>query len=115
VVDFFLFVTFISMKNNNLFNRKALKFFRSFLRNKATSAEAALCDTLKSRRINHPGRNQSLQYSNNHCTAATPPLKGGENIKSQLIPNIKIRLPFLIIPVRAFSDSWVDGNWNWGV
>ena len=102
------------MKNNILFNRIHLKFFRSFLRNKATSAEAAFWDILKSKRINHPGRNQSLQYSNKHCTAATPPSKGEENIKSKLIPNIKIRLPFLTILVRAFSDSWVDGNWIWG-
>jgi len=28
--------------------------------------------------INHPGRNEALQYLNNHCTAATPPSKGGE-------------------------------------
>ena len=26
--------------------------------------------------INHPGRNQPLQYSDYHCTAATPPSKG---------------------------------------
>ena len=35
------FISFLSMKNNNLFNRKGLKSFRSFLRNKASSAEAA--------------------------------------------------------------------------
>jgi very-short-patch-repair endonuclease len=39
----FLF-TFVSMKNKNLFNRKGLKSFRSSLRNRSTSAEAALWD-----------------------------------------------------------------------
>jgi hypothetical protein len=28
--------------------------------------------------INHPGRNQLLRYFDYNCTAATPPLKGGE-------------------------------------
>jgi len=36
------------MKNNNLFNRKRLKSFRSSLRNKSTSAEAELWNILKS-------------------------------------------------------------------
>ena len=39
------------MKNKNLFNRKGLKPFRSFLRNKATSSEAALWDILKSKQL----------------------------------------------------------------
>jgi iron complex outermembrane receptor protein len=39
------------MKNKNLFNRKGLKTFRSFLRNKATSSEAALWDILKSKQL----------------------------------------------------------------
>ena len=30
--------------------------------------------------INHPGRNQPLQYFDYHCTAATPPSKGGESL-----------------------------------
>jgi hypothetical protein len=53
------------MKNNNLFNGKDLKSFRSFLRNKATLAEAALWDILKSKiltsdqPINHPGPDKS--------------------------------------------------------
>ena len=159
------------MKNKNLFNRKGLKSFRSSLRNRSTSAEAALWEILKSKNldgrkfrrqysigsyivdfccpsekliieldgdphgeyhkiqkdenrdkymeslgftvlrfenrfvfqepeylkneirkvfnkkkngsdkpINHPGRKQTLQYSDHHCTAATPPSKGGENI-----------------------------------
>jgi len=58
------------MKNKNLFNGKGLKTFGTLLRNKAISAEVA---------INHPGRNQNLQYYDHHCTAATPPSKGGEN------------------------------------
>ena len=159
------------MKNNNLFNRKSLKSFRSSLRNRSTSAEASLWNILKSKNldgrkfrrqysiggyivdfccpsekliieldgdphgeyhkiqedenrdkyiqslgftvlrfenrfvfqepeylrneirniinkkknrpgkpINHPGRKQTLQYFDYHCTAATPPSKGGENI-----------------------------------
>jgi len=39
------------MKNQNLFNRKSLKFFRSTLRNKSTSAEAALWNILKSKKL----------------------------------------------------------------
>ena len=49
------------MKNNNLFNRKDLKSFRSFLRNKSTSAEAALWDNLKSKQLD--GRKFRRQYS----------------------------------------------------
>ena len=49
------------MKNKNLFNRKGLKSFRSFLRNKATSAEAALWDILKSKQLD--GRKFRRQYS----------------------------------------------------
>jgi very-short-patch-repair endonuclease len=40
------------MKNKNLFNRKSLKFFRSSLRNKSTSAEADLWNILKSKKLN---------------------------------------------------------------
>ncbi|HZY26173.1 MAG TPA: DUF559 domain-containing protein [Bacteroidales bacterium] len=40
------------MKNQNLFNRKNLKFFRSSLRNKSTSAEAQLWNILKSKKLN---------------------------------------------------------------
>ena len=28
--------------------------------------------------INHPGRKPALQYIDYHCSAATPPSKGGE-------------------------------------
>ena len=56
----FLF-TFISMKNNNLFNRKSLKSFRSSLRKRSTSAEAALWDILKSKNLD--GRKFRRQYS----------------------------------------------------
>jgi len=38
------------MNNKNLFNRKGLKSFRSSLRNRSTSAEAALWEMLKSRK-----------------------------------------------------------------
>jgi very-short-patch-repair endonuclease len=40
------------MKNKNLFNWKILKFFRSSLRNKSTSAEAELWNILKSKKLN---------------------------------------------------------------
>lgn len=49
------------MKNINLFNRKGLKSFRSALRNRSTSAEAALWNILKSRNID--GRKFRRQYS----------------------------------------------------
>jgi len=44
-------LTFIDMKNQNIFNRKSLKFFRSTLRNKSTSAEAELWNILKSKKL----------------------------------------------------------------
>ena len=92
MVDLYFLFTFISMKNKNLFNRKGLKSFRSSLRKRSTSAEAALWDILKSKNldgaphgeyhnpVNHPGRNETLQTFDYHCAAATPPSKGGENI-----------------------------------
>jgi very-short-patch-repair endonuclease len=49
------------MKNKNLFNRKGLKSFRSSLRNRSTSAEAALWNILKSRNLE--GRKFRRQYS----------------------------------------------------
>jgi len=39
------------MKNQNLFNRKSLKFFRTSLRNKSTSAEAVLWNIIKSKKL----------------------------------------------------------------
>ena len=49
VVDSLISSYLIGMKNQNLFNRKSLKFFRSSLRNKSTSAEAELWNILKSK------------------------------------------------------------------
>jgi very-short-patch-repair endonuclease len=49
------------MLGKNLFNRKNLKSFRSSLRNKSTSAEAALLNILKSRKLD--GRKFRRQYS----------------------------------------------------
>jgi very-short-patch-repair endonuclease len=54
-------VTFISMINKNLFNRKDLKSFRSSLRNRSTSAEAELWEELKSKKLE--GRKFRRQYS----------------------------------------------------
>ncbi len=42
---------FTSMLNNNIFNRKKLKFFRATLRKNSTSAEAKLWEMLKSRKM----------------------------------------------------------------
>ena len=54
------------MKNKNLFNRKGLKSFRSFLRDKATAAEST----------NQPPRPQTdFAISDFNCTAAAPPSK----------------------------------------
>jgi very-short-patch-repair endonuclease len=49
------------MESKNLFNRKELKPLRSALRNKSTSAEAALWNILKSRNIE--GKKFRRQYS----------------------------------------------------
>ena len=49
------------MKSKNLFSRKGLKSFRSFLRNRSTSAEVALWEILKSRKLD--GRKFRRQYS----------------------------------------------------
>jgi len=40
------------MKSQNLFSRKSLRFFRSSLRNKSTSAESVLWNILKSKKLN---------------------------------------------------------------
>ena len=60
MVDFFLFI-FTYMESKNIFNRKSLKSFRSSLRNRSTSAEAALWEMLKSRKFE--GRKFRRQYS----------------------------------------------------
>jgi hypothetical protein len=44
-------LTIAAMKSSNFFNRKGLKSFGSSLRNKSTSAEAALWNILKSRNL----------------------------------------------------------------
>ncbi|MGE5420107.1 MAG: endonuclease domain-containing protein [Chloroflexota bacterium] len=49
------------MDNKNIFNRKSLCIFRSALRNKSTSAEAALWILLKSRKVE--GRKFRRQHS----------------------------------------------------
>ena len=49
------------MKNENLFNRKDLKSFRSSLRKRSTSAEATLWVILKSKQLD--GRKFRRQYS----------------------------------------------------
>jgi very-short-patch-repair endonuclease len=49
------------MKSKIIFNRKSLKSFRSSLRNRSTSAEAALWVMLKSRKLE--GRKFRRQYS----------------------------------------------------
>jgi len=61
VVDLLILVTFISMKNKTLFNRKGLKSFRSSLRNRSTSSEVAFWEMLKSRKLD--GRKFRRQYS----------------------------------------------------
>jgi very-short-patch-repair endonuclease len=49
------------MKSKIIFNRKGLKTFRSSLRNRSTSAEAALWEMIKSRKLE--GRKFRRQYS----------------------------------------------------
>jgi hypothetical protein len=83
VVDLLLFITFISMKNKNFFNRKGLKSFRSFLRDKATAAEST----------NQPPRPQiDFVISDFNCTAAAPPSKGGETFSTFRFYNSTLKL-----------------------
>ena len=56
-----IFVTILSIKNKNFFNRKDLKSFRSSLRKRSTSAEATLWVILKSKQLD--GRKFRRQYS----------------------------------------------------
>ncbi len=71
------------MKNKNFFNRKGLKSFRSFLRNKATSAEST----------NQPPRPQiDFVISDFNCTAAAPPSKGGETFSTLRFYNSTLKL-----------------------
>jgi very-short-patch-repair endonuclease len=49
------------MEDKNIFNRKDLKSFRASLRNRSTSAEAALWEMLKSKKLD--GRKFRRQYS----------------------------------------------------
>ena len=54
-------LSFATMKSCSHFNRKGLKSFRSPLRNRSTSSEAALWNILKSKNID--GRKFRRQYS----------------------------------------------------
>jgi very-short-patch-repair endonuclease len=58
VVD--LFLPFYLYQINNLFNRKSLKSFRSSLRKRDTTVEAALWEVLKSKNLE--GRKFRRQY-----------------------------------------------------
>ena len=60
LIDYF-HLEFIPMLKRNLFNRKELKSLRSSLRKNSTSAEAALWEVLKSKRLD--GRKFRRQYS----------------------------------------------------
>jgi hypothetical protein len=82
------------MINRNLFNRKALKSLGSSLRKNSTSAEAALWEMLKSKRLD--GRKFRREYSVSNYIADqpprpalaerdTPPSKGGESAIYELI------------------------------
>ena len=57
------------MKNNNFFNKKGLKSYRSSL---GTALQ------MLRQPINHPGRYKPFQYFDYHYGPATPPSKGGE-------------------------------------
>ena len=71
------------MKNKNFFNRKGLKSFRSFVRDKATAAEST----------NQPPRPQiDLVISDFNCTAAAPPSKGGETFSTFRFYNSTLKL-----------------------
>ena len=69
---------FISIKNKNLCNRKAVNL-----------PEHISGPDLQ---INHPGRKQNVQCYEYHCVAATPPSKGGETFFDLRIYNTNLRL-----------------------
>ena len=50
--------------------------------------------------INHPGRILTMQCINYHCTAATPPSKGGETSTILFYHKITIRLTAMRISGR---------------
>ena len=66
------------MKNINLFNREGLKSFRSSLRNRSTSAEAALWNILKSRNLDGAphGEYHRIQEDENRDKYNQPPRPG---------------------------------------
>jgi hypothetical protein len=49
--------------------------------------------------INHPGRILALQHINYHCTAATPPSKGGETYALTSYHKTMLRLTALVMGV----------------
>ena len=53
--------------------------------------------------INHPGRNEALQYFDNNCTAATPPSKGGETYSN--IPCHKASRRFMAMCVGLYIHN----------
>ncbi len=53
--------------------------------------------------INHPGRIEALQYSDNLCTAATPPSKGGESF--DILFCLKTTLRLMAMPTTPLSSS----------
>ena len=61
MVDVFLSFYLYIYEKQNLFNRKGLKSFRSSLRNRSTSAEAALWNIIKSKQLE--GKKFRRQYS----------------------------------------------------
>ena len=62
--------------------------------------------------INHPCRYKPLQYFDYHCTAATPPSKGGESNMNLLNFNIKTGLPLLFLPGEELDEVKINDVLN---
>jgi very-short-patch-repair endonuclease len=71
------------MNNQNLFNRRSLKFIRSALRNKSSSAEAELWNILKSKNLD--GR----KFRRQHCIGFQEP----EFVKNEIRKTFKRKDP----------------------
>ena len=62
-------------------------------------------------KINHPGRSEALQYFDNHCTAATPPSKGGETFTILSYHKTTLRLTAMVLAPRCRgAGSPGEGN-----
>jgi hypothetical protein len=82
------------LKSKNLIGRKFRRQYSisSYIVDFCCNSEKLIIELDGDPLINHPGRYYSLQYFDYHCTAATPPSKGGETISNHFISNSTLKL-----------------------